>query len=192
MLTYHETSHHISPFQEARRSREDSFQMLQEKLKESAVSLEELLRIHQAISVLYSRHVLASVLCHWPRPPHPCVSTSLLGSLDMMQLFCLLDLLVKPLTQHARNDVSPTLPHILDIHVHVYTCTCCTIPDVHVRTCIHIRTCIYLLPHVLHVPTIPLNCIQELGSVCNNHRVFIDQVFCHFSAFFSLIIMLYI
>ena len=87
-------------------SREDSFQLLQEGLKGGVASREQLLKTQQAIVVLYARHVLASLLAHWPHPPHPRISTSSLGNMDIMQLFCLLDLLMKPLKHKACSDVS--------------------------------------------------------------------------------------
>ena len=87
-------------------SREDSFQLLQEGLKGGVASREQLLKTQQAIVVLYARHVLASLLAHWPHPPHPRISTSFLGNIDIMQLFCLLDLLMKPLKHKACSDVS--------------------------------------------------------------------------------------
>ena len=87
-------------------TREDSFQLLQEGLKGGVASREQLLKMHQAIVVLYARHVLAALLTCWPHPPHPHISTSVLGNIDVMQLFCLLDLLMKPLKHKACSDVS--------------------------------------------------------------------------------------
>ena len=85
---------------------EDSFQLLQEQLKEGVASRKQLLKTQQAIVVLYARHVLAGLICHWPRPPHPLLSTSLLGNMDIMRFFCLLDLIMKPLNQQACSEVS--------------------------------------------------------------------------------------
>ena len=87
-------------------SRHDSFQLLQEQLKESTVSRRQLLKMQQAIVVLYARQVLASLLSHWPHPSLPLISTSLLGNMDVMQFFCLLDLLMRPLSRQARSNVS--------------------------------------------------------------------------------------
>jgi hypothetical protein len=86
-------------------SRQDSFQLLQEQLKESVISRKQLLKTQQAIVVLYARQVLASLLSHWPHPPLPLISTSLLGNMDVMQFFCLLDLLMKPLNRQARSNL---------------------------------------------------------------------------------------
>lgn len=86
--------------------REDSFQLLQEQLKEGMVSRKQLLKTQQAIVVLYARHVLASLLSHWPCPPHPLISTSFLGNMDILQFFSLLDLLVKPLSRMTCSNVS--------------------------------------------------------------------------------------
>ena len=96
----------LSPQDEPDVSRQDSFQLLQEQLKESVISRKQLLKTQQAIVVLYARQVLASLLSHWPHPPLPLISTSLLGNMDVMQFFCLLDLLMKPLNRQARSNVS--------------------------------------------------------------------------------------
>ena len=96
----------LSPQDEPDISRHDSFQLLQEQLKESTVSRRQLLKMQQAIVVLYSRQVLASLLSHWPHPSLPLISTSLLGNMDIMQFFCLLDLLMRPLNRQARSNVS--------------------------------------------------------------------------------------
>lgn len=85
--------------------REDSFQLLQEKIKEGVISRKQLLETQQAIVVLYARHLLAALLSQWPQSPHPLFSTSLLGNLDIMQFFCLLDLLMKPLNNQTCSDV---------------------------------------------------------------------------------------
>jgi hypothetical protein len=93
---------------------EESFQLLQEQLKGEGASRKELLKTQQAIVILYARHLLASVLSCWPRPPHFRLSTSDLGSMDEMQLFCLLDLLMRPLGQQASSDLVDTVIHCLE------------------------------------------------------------------------------
>ena len=70
-------------------------------MKLGVVPRKELVKMQQAIVVLYSRHVLAAIISHWPHPPHPLISTTLLGNMDIMQFFCLLDLLMKPLNRQA-------------------------------------------------------------------------------------------
>ncbi|CAI8006132.1 Zinc finger ZZ-type and EF-hand domain-containing protein 1 [Geodia barretti] len=93
---------------------EESFQLLQEQLRGEGASRKELLKTQQAIVILYARHLLASVLSCWPRPPHFRLSTSNLGSMDEMQLFCLLDLLMRPLSQQASSDLVDAVIHCLE------------------------------------------------------------------------------
>lgn len=85
--------------------REESFQLLQDELKKSNNCRSQLLKTQQAIVVLYARQVLGALLTNWPHPPHPRLSTSELGGIDEMQFFCLLDLLLHPLSQEASSQV---------------------------------------------------------------------------------------
>jgi len=62
------------------------------------------LQVHQATVVLQARQVLASLLAHWPSEA-PRLSTSFLGSIDITQYFCLLDLLLKQQTPEGCKEI---------------------------------------------------------------------------------------
>ena len=74
-------------------------------MREKPASREEVLQVHQATVILQARQVLASLLAHWPSDA-PRLSTSFLGSIDITQYFCLLDLLLKQQTPEGCKEVS--------------------------------------------------------------------------------------
>ncbi len=86
--------------------REDSYKLLWEELSKdtSATTPESLCRTVQGMAVLRARQVLACVLRMWPRSG-PKLGTTTLGCVDIIQYFCLLDLLLDQQNKEEREKV---------------------------------------------------------------------------------------
>lgn len=62
-------------------------------------------QVNKGLVVLHSRQLLASLLAQWQNSSIP-LSCSLLGGINIMQLFCLLDLLVRSQSNGTSDKVS--------------------------------------------------------------------------------------
>ena len=76
--------------------RSKSAELLKQELEKQGrkTSREFIYKVNMAMSVLYARQVLTSLLAHWPGYG-PVINAELLGCKDVQQIPCVLDLLNK-------------------------------------------------------------------------------------------------
>lgn len=90
-----------------KKERSKSSELLKQELeKHGRTSCRDyILKVNLAMSVLYARQLLASLLAHWP-DQGPVITAELLGCKDPQQIPCVLDLLNKSESRNRFQNVS--------------------------------------------------------------------------------------